>query len=72
MKVFLAGQNGLHNIIDMIIYLAGGISGNPKPAWKRMTDGGDISNNGFIRALKDENFWQGGSLGTGYKTRLRQ
>lgn len=57
---------------DMIIYLAGGISGNLKPAWKRMVDGEDISDIGFIKALQDENFWQGGSLGTGYKTRLRQ
>lgn len=65
MKVFLARQNGLHNIIDMIIYLAGGISGNLKPAWKRMVGGEDISDIGFIKALHDENFWQGGNLGTG-------
>lgn len=60
MKMFLAEQNGLHNIIDMIIYLAGGVSANLNPAYRRMVQGCDISNNGFIKALKDENFWQGG------------
>lgn len=46
----------------MIIFLAGGISGNLKPAFRNMARNNDISQNGFIKALKDENFWQGGGV----------
>ena len=47
----------------MIIYLAGGVSGNLKPAWKRTKQPTAES---FIKGLCDENFWQGGSQGIGY------
>lgn len=39
----------------MIIYLAGGVSGNLNPAWKRVAKG-----ESFKEALRHENFWQGG------------
>lgn len=47
------------------------MSGNLKPAWKRMVKTG-ISSKDFRQALVDESFWQGGSHGTGYKMRLRR
>lgn len=43
----------------MRLYLAGGVSGNLKPAWTNMAKS-DISDNGFKKALIDENFWRGG------------
>lgn len=49
----------------MIIYLAGGVSGNLNPAWKKVARGMT-----FTEALVNENFWRGGSRGTGY-IRLR-
>lgn len=52
----------------MIIYLAGGVAGNLKPAWHRMVQ----DNITFKEALQRENFWRGGSQGIGYKTWLRQ
>ena len=55
----------------MIIYLAGGVSGNLFPAWKKMAQM-EITPNGFIGALHDENFWRGGSQDIGYtKKRFR-
>ena len=51
----------------MIIYLAGGVTGNLNPAWKRMAKT-EITPNGFIKGLTDENFWRGGRHGTGSKT----
>ena len=44
----------------MIIFLAGGVSGNLKPAYKSMAESGDISQKSFIKALQDESFWRGG------------
>lgn len=41
----------------MIIYMAGGVSGNLKPAWKAMKEN---TPEAFVEALKNENFWQGG------------
>jgi len=40
---------------DVIIYLAGGVSGNLNPAWKRMAKV-EITPDGFIKGLADENF----------------
>lgn len=57
MKIYLAGQNGAHDIQSMIIYLAGGVSGNLKPAWKAMSN---VSTNGFVEALINEGFLAGG------------
>ena len=72
MKIYLAGQNGLHSIVRGAlsdnIFSRGGVSGNLKPAWQKTKEPTPES---FTQALKDENFWQGGSLGTGY-TRLRR
>lgn len=63
MKVFLAGQNGLHNIVKgsayIYIYMAGGISGNLKPALAKFAKQ-EINDENFIRSLYDENFWRGG------------
>ena len=70
MIIFLGGINGLHGIIDMIIYLAGGVSGNLNPAWRRMAKD-EISCEAFERALIHENFWLGGKVGTGYRTNFR-
>lgn len=50
----------------MIIYLAGGVTGNLNPAWKRMAKT-EITPNGFIKGLIDENFWRGGRHVTGYR-----
>ena len=55
-------------VYAMIIFLAGGVSGNLKPAWQKTKEPTPQS---FTQALKDENFWQGGSLGIGYM-RLRR
>jgi len=44
----------------MIIYLAGGVSGNLKPAWKNMARGGQITSTAFIEALRNESFLGGG------------
>ena len=52
----------------MIIYMAGGVSGNLKSAWKAMKEN---TPEAFVEALKSENFWRGGSRGTGFRTRLR-
>ena len=80
MRIYLAGQNGAHSIIpeihgggtDMIVFLAGGVSGNLKPAWQRTAKRPDISLKAFAEDLANENFWQGGgSPVTGSKTRLR-
>ena len=43
----------------MILYLAGGVSGNLKPAWNRMAKG-EITPDAFLEALQNENFWRGG------------
>lgn len=51
--------------ISMLIYLAGGVSGNLKPAWKLMQEN---TPSGFVKALTDANFWRGGSRGIGYRT----
>lgn len=40
----------------MRIFLAGGVSGNLKPAWRRMANT-TIDSEGFIRALVHENFY---------------
>lgn len=55
MKIYLAGQNGMHSILEskMILYLAGGVSGNLKPAWQKIKEPTPES---FIQALSDENF----------------
>ena len=36
MKIYLAGGEGRHWIHDMIIYMAGGVSGNLNPAWGKI------------------------------------
>lgn len=54
----------------MICYIAGGVSGNLKAAWKWMAKN-NISVDGFIEGLARENFWLGGRLVTGYKTSFR-
>lgn len=53
----------------MRIYIAGGVSGNLNPAWKRVAKGMTLP-----EALERENFWQGGSVGIGSTicTMLRQ
>ena len=43
----------------MRVFLAGGVSGNLNPAWKYMART-EISTDGFVRGLINENFWQGG------------
>lgn len=55
----------------MIIFLAGGVSGNLKPAWQRVAKRPVPSLKAFQEELINENFWQGGSPVTGSKTRLR-
>ena len=54
----------------MIIYLAGGVSGNLNPAWRRMAKT-EITPENFIKGLEYENFWRGGSHGIGYRKPLR-
>ena len=79
MRVYLAGQNGAHWIIPAIhkggvindSVFSGGGSGNLKPAWQRVAKRPDTSLKAFEEELINENFWQGGSLDIGYKTRLR-
>lgn len=44
----------------MIIYMAGGISGNLNPCFRNMARKNDITVDGFIRSLVDENFLAGG------------
>lgn len=39
----------------MILFLAGGVSGNLNPAWKKVARG-----ESFMEALRHENFWRGG------------
>ncbi len=63
MIIYLAGMNGWGHICmndfiggNMDLYMAGGISGNLNPAWRRMSKGGVISDTGFIDALKNEKF----------------
>lgn len=71
MRLFLALPHTILRFKDgveiMRIYLAGGVTGNLNPAWKRMAKT-EITHNGFIKGLKDENFWRGGRHDTGYKT----
>ena len=55
----------------MIVFLAGGVSGNLKPAWQKVAKRPDASLKAFQEELINENFWRGGSLDIGYKTRLR-
>lgn len=43
----------------MRVYLAGAISGNLNPAWKRMAGGAEISEAAFVEALNDANFLGG-------------
>ena len=63
MKLFLASPHTILRFKDgvryMRIYLAGGVTGNLNPAWKRMAKT-EITPNGFIKGLMDENFWRGG------------
>ena len=43
----------------MVIYIAGAVSGNLKPAWKSALSyvrGGKITAGDFIRGLSEENF----------------
>ena len=42
MKIYLAGGASRYWIYDMHIYLAGGISGNLKPGWKKVVKNEDI------------------------------
>lgn len=49
----------------MIVYLAGGVSGNLAPAWHRMCKRNDLSKDSFLEALVHENFWRVGNLGIG-------
>lgn len=44
----------------MIVFLAGGVSGNLKPAWQKVAKQPDISLKTFKKELINENFWQGG------------
>ena len=41
---------------DMIVFLAGGVSGNLKPAWQRTAKRPDISLKAFAEDLANENF----------------
>ena len=50
----------------MRVFLAGGVSGNLKPAWQRTARRSDISLERFEEDLISENFGQGGSQGTLY------
>lgn len=50
----------------MKMFMAGGVTGNLNPAFNKFAKT-DLSDKEFIKALKDENFWQGGSQDTGYK-----
>lgn len=81
MKIFLASPhtilkfkdgvdlaNKLFKGEDMIIYLAGAVSGNLKPAWQRVAKRPDLSFKAFKEELINENFWQGGSQDTSYMT----
>jgi hypothetical protein len=73
MKIFLAGQNGIHGIIGGALndsVFSGWVSGNLKPAWQKTAKRTDTSLKAFTEELQNENFWQGGSRGIGY-TRLR-
>lgn len=45
---------------SMIIYLAGGVSGNLKPAWNKTARRDDVSLSAFCEELQNENFWQKG------------
>lgn len=76
MRIYLAGQNGAHSIIpmvhqerreDMIVFLAGRVSGNLKPAWQKVAKHSDISLETLKEELINENFWRGGSHDIGYK-----
>lgn len=68
MKIYLAGQNGAHSIIpavhgegeDMIMFLAGGVSGNLKPAWQRTAKRHDMSLKAFTEELENAGFLAGG------------
>lgn len=70
MKVFMAGNTIFPKYIapelyggdNMTIYLAGGYSGNIKPAWK-LAARTDVSADGFIKGLYDASFWQGSPRG---------
>lgn len=80
MRIYLAGENGKKKIIPVIAggaeYLCRylrienisceGVSGNLKPAWKKMAQA-EITPKGFIKGLEDANFWRGGSQDIGYK-----
>ena len=46
----------------MIVYLAGGVSGNLSAAWRICKE---PAPDGFMEALKDAGFWRGGSRGIG-------
>ena len=50
--------------------MAGGISGNLKPAFSRFAKG-ELTAENLLRSLINENFWRGGNLDIGYKTRFR-
>lgn len=50
-------QGGVGNII---IYMAGGISGNLNPCFRNMARKNDITVSGFVGSLIDENFLAGG------------
>ena len=54
----------------MRIFLAGGVSGNLNPAWKKMAKT-EITPSGFVKGLADENFWQGGRADIGFWMLLR-
>lgn len=45
----------------MIVFLAGGVSGNLKPAWQRVAKRPDASLKAFEEELVNENFWRGES-----------
>lgn len=45
----------------MQIFLAGGVSGNLKPAWQRVAKRPDASLKALEEELINANFWQGGS-----------
>ena len=50
----------INNLLIMIIYLAGGVTGNLNPVWRKISRSPEIFMNGFRRVLEDEGFLAGG------------
>lgn len=56
---FRGGADLLREALEMKIYLAGGVSGNLKPAWSKVAKGSDISQKAFVKELVSEGFLAG-------------